>query len=472
MSTDHPAGFQQYICVVCGYIYDEANGDPDGGLPPGTRYEDIPDDWVCPDCGVSKADFVPLEDARQAPPPAAGAERAGRPLPADPAQIVIIGAGMAGWAAAEAIRRADPNRPVVLITADAGHHYPKPRLSSAAGEGLAPDEIILRKGTEHAARHGVELFPQTRALRIDRARQRIITPRGGVPYYQLVLAMGARQRKLPHPSSANVPIYTVNSLEDYRTVRSRVDGGEASILIIGGGLIGSEFANDLTVAGHQVTLVERADHLLSALLPAEAASELEARFAGSGVRVHTRTGVESLRNQPDGSLIATLKTGETWQGDLVISALGLQPNIDLASKAGLETNQGLVVNDQLRTSDERIFALGDCVEHRGAIRPYVRALRRQADVIGATLGGDAAAYDGNPDTIIIKTTLHPVAVYPPPNPGEWISAQNGRWDHYFEGRLTGFALTGPAVAEAKRAENALGNDSAGRQSGGISGGGS
>nr|WP_051373243.1 rubredoxin [Spiribacter curvatus] len=71
MTAHSASDYRQYICLVCGYIYDEANGDPDGGLPPGTRYEDIPDDWVCPDCGVSKADFVPIDDATQTPPPAA-----------------------------------------------------------------------------------------------------------------------------------------------------------------------------------------------------------------------------------------------------------------------------------------------------------------------------------------------------------------------------------------------------------------
>lgn len=455
MTANSASDYRQYICLVCGYIYDEANGDPDGGLPPGTRFEDIPDDWVCPDCGVSKTDFVPIDDATQAPPPAAASQRS-RTLPADPSQVVIIGGGMAGWAAAEAIRRADPNRAIVLITADAGHHYPKPRLSSAAGEGLAPDEIIMRQGPEQAAKHDVELLAHTRALSIDRGRRRVITARGGVPYHRLVIAMGAEQRRLPQPGDGNGTIHTVNSLEDYRVVRSKVDGGQSSILIIGGGLIGSEFANDLTVAGHRVTLVERAEHLLSALLPAAAARSLEARFTDKGIDVHTGRSVQSLNTQPTGDLTATLTTGETWRGDLVISALGLQPNTQLASQAGLETHQGLVVDDQMRTSDECILALGDCAEHRGVIRPYVRALRRQASVIGKTLSGDAAVYDGKPDTIIIKTTLYPVAVYPPSSHGEWVAAQNGRWNHYSGGRLTGFALMGRAVADAKRVEKELG----------------
>jgi len=454
MTDDNAASFRQYICLVCGYIYDEADGDPDGGLPPGTRYEDIPDDWVCPDCGVSKADFVPLEEATKTPAPAAVNHRS-RALPTDPSQVVIIGGGMAGWAAAEAIRREDPHRTVVLITADAGHHYPKPRLSSAAGEGLSPDEIILRKATEQAAKHGVALLSHTRALRIDRSRQRVITARGGVPYHRLVIAMGAEQRRLSLAGNGDEPIRTINSLEDYRALRSEIDGRKASILIVGGGLIGSEFANDLTVAGHQITLVERAEHLLSALLPAAAAHSLESGFTENGVIVYTRNSLQSLASSSDGQLKAILTNGETWEGDLVISALGLEPNTHLARQAGLEARQGLVVDDQMRTSDRYIFALGDCVEHRGVIRPYVRALRRQASVIGATLAGGTAGYDGTPDTIIIKTSLHPVAVYPVSLQGEWVAVQEGRWNHYIGDRLTGFALTGRAVAETKRVEKEL-----------------
>lgn len=446
--------YRQYICYVCGYIYDEANGDPDGGLPPGTRYEDIPDDWACPDCGVSKSDFVPLEDATQTSPPTAANHRS-RALPTDPTQVVIIGGGMAGWAAAEAIRRENPYQVVVIITADAGHHYPKPRLSSAAGEGLSPDQIILRKATKKAAKHGVILLPHTRALQIDRRRKRVITARGGVPYHHLVIAMGADQRRLHLSGSDGEPIHTINSLEDYRAVRSQIDGKKASLLIIGGGLIGSEFANDLTVAGHRVTLVEHADHLLPALLPAAAANSLERRFAENGIHVYTQNGVQSLTASSDGTFRATLTNGETWEGDLVISALGLQPNTHLAQLSGLETLQGLVVDDQMRTSDRCIFALGDCVEHRGVIRPYVRALRRQANVIATTLAGGTAEYDGSPDTIIIKTSLHPIAVYPASHQGQWVAAQDDRWNHYTGDRLTGFVLTGPACAETKHVEKEL-----------------
>jgi len=445
---------RQYICVVCGYIYDESLGDPDGGLPPGTRFEDIPDDWVCPDCGVSKADFVPLE-AAEAERPAALPEQTATAT--DLTQTVVVGAGMAGWAVAESLRRADPGRSIVVITADHGDYYPKPRLSTAAGEALKPDALILRTGTEQAAQLGVTLLKQTRVLRIDRERQRVITPRGGVPYAKLILACGARQRPLPITASKSSDPLPVNHLTDYRKLRSSIDGRATSILIVGGGLIGCEFANDLTVAGHRITLVEREAELLPGLIPSEPARALRSQLTTSGATIRTGCTIQAMQGNRDGGFQAQFDDGDTWQGDMIVTALGLIPNSELAADAGLATKRGIVVDRRLQTSDPSIHAVGDCVEFEGVLRPYVRALRRQADVIAAALSGDSSGdtYTGTPDTVNVKTTLYPIAVRQPLEAGEWQAIDVNQWIHQSGGRCTGFVLGGSAVAESKRAERWL-----------------
>ncbi|MEX0374430.1 FAD-dependent oxidoreductase [Spiribacter pallidus] len=455
MPSPNEHGPRQYICVVCGYIYDEREGDPEGGLPPGTRFEDIPDDWVCPDCGVSKADFVPLE-AAAADRPATTPEQTA--VVSDANQTVIVGAGMAGWAAAESLRQADPARSIVLITADSGDYYPKPRLSTAAGEALEPDALILKKGIEQAAQLGVSLLSQTRVLRIDRKRRRVITPRGGVPYAKLILACGARQRTLPDTGEADSQPLTVNHLADYRKLRSGIDGKTARVLIIGGGLIGCEFANDLTVAGHHVTMLERADYLLPGLIPAELAQTLRARLEASGATIQTGCSLVTLKGTRETGFLARFDNHSTWQGDMVVSALGLIPNRGLAADAGLATGRGITVDERLRTSDADIHALGDCAEFEGILRPYVRALRRQAEVIAAALSSDPSidTYTGSPDTVNIKTTLYPIAVRTPPHAGEWQPIDTHQWIHRSDGRCTGFALGGGAVAESKRAERWIG----------------
>ncbi|WP_372922220.1 rubredoxin, partial [Roseovarius sp.] len=134
--------FKRYVCLVCGYIYDEAQGDPEHGLPAGTRFEDIPDDWYCPDCQVTKADFVAMGDI-----PARGdSNTAPAPVVADMAgprdAVVIVGAGMAGWAVAEGIRAREPDRPIRMLATDNGDYYIKPQLSNGFAKGLDAQSMV------------------------------------------------------------------------------------------------------------------------------------------------------------------------------------------------------------------------------------------------------------------------------------------------------------------------------------------
>lgn len=460
MSTD-TLPFRRYLCVVCGLIYDEAEGDPDGGLPPGTRYEDIPDDWVCPDCGVSKADFV-LLDATQTPPPAAprpNAAAAAHGLPQSPEQIVILGGGMAGWAAAEALRERDPDCSIVLVTHCAADVYPKPQLSSAAARGKTPEALITHRGTEQAARQKISLVAHTRVLEIDRQRQRLITPRGGLPYAHLVLALGAHQPRPALTGNAAQSVQQINNLADYRQLRERIDPlHPARVLILGAGLIGCEFADDLSTAGHSVTLVDQAAQPLSRLLPPPLAARLADALHQHQVTLHTDSTLSELRhthNTPGESdtLQARLSNGHTVVADIVISALGLKANTQLARQAGLHIGTGIQVDDQLRTSDPAISALGDCVEHRGSLAPYVQPLRAQAKVIGAVLAGQLAHYPGHNSAIMIKTPCLPLAVYPPQTPGEWVAqGDNDTYIHYSGNDMTGFSLAGAAVSNVRNFE--------------------
>lgn len=117
MSDHDQRPWRQYICLACGLIYDEEQGDPDGGLPPGTRFEDIPDDWECPLCGVGKGDFELYEPPAAAPAPAAPAVAPSRD------SIVVVGAGLAGWSLVEALRALDQEVPITLVTACQGDIY-------------------------------------------------------------------------------------------------------------------------------------------------------------------------------------------------------------------------------------------------------------------------------------------------------------------------------------------------------------
>ncbi|RLK50954.1 rubredoxin-NAD+ reductase [Alkalispirillum mobile] len=455
--------FRRYLCRVCGYIYDEAEGDPDGGLPPGTRFEDIPDDWECPDCGVRKVDFDLLEESAEALEAAEAPAMRSVDLAAGQGadQVVIIGGGMAAWAVAEALRAQDEARPITLVTRCNGDVYYKPQLSAAAARGRTPDDLVQAAGEDKARELGVNLVARTRALAIDTDRRRVITPRGGVPYGDLVLATGARQPRPSLQGNAATEVLQVNDLAAYRRLRERVDAHDpARVLIMGAGLIGCEFAEDLSGAGHRITLVDIADRPLSRLLPAQVSGDLQAALSEKGVDLRLGRTVATVTRTGEGPYTVTLDDDTRLEVDVVVSALGLIPSTRLAEKAGLAVGHGIRVDERLRTSDPRIRALGDCSEHEGHLLPYVQPLKAQARVIGAALAGDEdAVYRAEPGTVRVKTPSLPLAVWSPWTAGEWsekTSEEAGRvMLHYSGAALTGFALSGRQVRQGPKLEKAI-----------------
>lgn len=459
--TEEP--YRRYVCRVCGYIYDEALGDPDGGLSPGTRFEDIPEDWECPDCGVSKSDFEPLKvhdesEARPVRSQVAGGHPA---FPAD--QVVIIGAGMAGWEAATEIRQRMPRKPVTLITQCTGDVYPKPQLSAAAAKGQTPEDLITSSGELRADELGVRLMSRTRVLGIDRDRKRVLTPRGGVPYEQLVLALGAHQPEPPISGTAVSDVLQVNDLASYKKLRGRIDARRpASVVILGGGLIGCEFAEDLTRGGHSVTVIDQAGGPINRLLPEALSGRLADSLKRNGIDLKMNCTVSSVdRSGHDANELSVIcSNGQQLTADAVVSALGLRPNTKLADDAGLSIGRGVHVDAELRTSDPSVFAIGDCAEHDGKLLPYVRPLREQAPVIAGQMAESGGRYDATAGTIVIKTPSMPLAIWPPEIEGVWhLSHEDDDgfvYEHRTGDRLTGFALAGRKTRDASSYEQRIG----------------
>lgn len=452
----------RWICDACGYIYDEAVGDPDSGLAPGTRYADIPEDWQCPWCGLRKADLRLLPDQPAAAAP--GRDRPARTASTQPRgavyrgsaeHVVIIGAGAAGWGAAEAIRQRQPERPILLVSACAADVYPKPMLSMALSKGKAPSDIVEETAGSRAERLGVELRTSTRVLKLDPARRRVVTSRGAIDYGDLVLALGAHQRALPVAGAAADTVLRVNDLSSYRKLRQRLDGGARTVTILGAGLIGCEFADDLSHAGYTVQVVDPAAHPLERLLPAALAGELAARLAHQGVQWHFGARLATLEPAEQGYYTATLASGERLHTDLVLSAAGLQANTELARKAGLAVDRGIQVDTHLTTSDAHIHAIGDCAEVDGQVFAYLEPIRRQAEALAAALAGCDEPFAAVPPLIRIKTPSLPLSVCPAPVPTEsaaWTRVASDDEGSHFELRdgedLQGFAMAGTRVAAA------------------------
>lgn len=404
------APYQTYLCDACGYLYNEADGDPDGDLPPGTRYADIPDDWACPLCGVTKADFRPYT------PPSLEALRAALPRSAPVAArggaagVVIVGAGRAGWQMAEALRALDAKRPITLVSQCAGDLYDKPLLSVSLARGLAPDTLAKESGPAAAARLNLRLLAHTQAVRICPDTRTLRTTRGVLRYDHLVLAHGA-QAALP-PALPAALCWRINHLDAYRRLRAALGNSTKDVAIVGAGLIGSELANDLALGGHRITLLDVQAAPL-ARWPAEQAGaplldawkDLAIRFVG---------GVQVARLEPvAGRYRLTTACGQRFAADQVIAAAGLQTPTRLARSAGLAWDQGIAVDAAtLRTSDDRIHALGDCIAVNGQPSRFIEPIARQARAIAAELCGTARApYAPRAAVVRVKTTSHPLTLH-------------------------------------------------------------
>lgn len=459
MTTEAP--YRQYLCVVCGYIYDEAEGDPDSGLAPGTRFEDIPDDWYCPLCGVTKADFEPLEEVRKRA--EGGPAPARRARPGQETGVVVVGAGVAGWSTVEALRRQDPDRPVTLVAACSGAVYPKPQLSTAVAQGRAPDDLIRAAAREHADRLGIRILPHTRVRGIDREAKRLRTAAGSVRYTHLVLATGARQRRLPLAGDAVDQVLHVNDLRSYRALRARVDGATSRVVILGGGLIGCELGEDLAAGGHQVTIVDPTERPLARLAPEAIGEGLATTLGQRGITFHGGDAAAGVHTAGDG-LTVTTHAGDQLEADVVLSAAGLVPAVELAREASLEVGHGIQVDTGMQSSDPAILAVGDGAEVNGHLYAYIDPIREQAEAAAATIAASPAPFCHRPPLIRVKTPSLPLALCPPEtDEGHWERVAGSGPELHLEfhdpdGRLAGFALSGDFTREAAALNQRLYHD--------------
>ncbi|WP_321528542.1 FAD-dependent oxidoreductase [Sedimenticola selenatireducens] len=365
--------------------------------------------------------------------------------------IVIIGTGMAGYNLAREIRKSDTEVALVLVTADGGNAYPKPALSNALIQGKQPQQIISADAATMAERLNAVIHTRTRVQSIDTANRQVITDQGNISYDRLVLATGARPIRLPFKGDAADEVLSVNDLEEYSLFREKIEQARR-VAIIGPGLIGCEFANDLIVSGRQVEVIGPDPYPISTLLPEAAGKALQDGLAAAGVRWHLGTVVEEI-NHNDAGYQLRLTDGNIVMADVILSAIGLKPDLDLAQSIALETNRGIVTDRTLQTSQPGIYALGDCVEVAGLNLPFVMPLMNAARALAKTLTGTPTPLSYPAMPVGIKTPAHPIVVSPPARgtEGDWEIEQDESGVRALfrssQGQLLGFTLTGNYVDE-------------------------
>ena len=365
--------------------------------------------------------------------------------------VVIVGSGLAGYTLARELRKLDKQTPLLVLSRDHAGFYSKPMLSNALAGKKTAATLVMKPAAKMAEELPATVRTHAVVTRVDTIGQTVLLADGeSIAYRDLVFALGADPIRLPLEGDGAADVLSVNDLDDYARFAERLEN-VATVAILGGGLIGCEFANDLLARGIVPTVIDPAPGALSRLLPPAAGGWLRERLETAGVRF--RFGVAATRIDRHASACAlSLTDGSRIEAGLVLSAIGLRPRTDLAREAGLAVNRGIVTDRLLATSAPRVHALGDCAEVEGHTLPYVMPIMQQARALAATLAGTPTAvlYPAMP--VIVKTPACPTVVCPPPMAvaGEWsvdatADALEARF-HAVDGTLLGFALMGGATS--------------------------
>jgi 3-phenylpropionate/trans-cinnamate dioxygenase ferredoxin reductase subunit len=271
--------------------------------------------------------------------------------------VVIVGGGQAGLEAAAGLRTQGYDGNVTLICEEPHAPYQRPPLSKEFLTGKQEIDRVFLRTLEFYEKQRIDLILGECAAEINAGAKLVHLAGGGtIPYAQLILAVGARNRALPVPGAENV-LY-LRSLEEAVTLKQRLAEARHGVAVIGGGFIGLEVAAAARAAGKPVTVIEAAPRLM-----ARAVSPMVSDFFLS---LHRAQGTEVLLNSAAvevGPSTVILAGGRRIAADLIVAGIGVIPNVELARAAGLEVNDGIMVDEYVRTTDPAIFAIGDCADH-------------------------------------------------------------------------------------------------------------
>ena len=314
---------------------------------------------------------------------------------------MIAGAGHAGFQLAASLRQHGFAERICLINDEPHLPYQRPPLSKAylKGEGR-PDSLMFRPDKFYRDQN-IELMAD-RAVSIDRAARRLLLASGAsLDYGHLVLAIGARNRLLDIPNANLKDVLYLRTLDESEALRQRITSGQR-VVVIGAGFIGLEFAATARAKGLEVDVAELGARVMARAVTAEISQFFQDRHTAAGMRIHL--GVQATSIESDGANVTgvSLSDGRHVPADLVVVGGGVLPNIELAAQAGLSVAAGIIVNEQLLTSDPDISAVGDCalfasLRFGGSLRlESVQNASDHARCVAARLTGDAKTYDGLP----------------------------------------------------------------------------
>ena len=318
--------------------------------------------------------------------------------------LVIIGNGMAPGRMLEYLFELAPDRySVTIFNAEPRVNYNRLMLSPVLSGEKCYEDIITHDDNWYRE-HDVTLHRSAPITSIDREAKRVTSANGITAHYnKLVIATGSSPFVLPLPGKDLDGVLTYRDLDDVENmIQAARAGGHA--VVIGGGLLGLEAAAGLKAQGMGVTVVHLMDTLMERQLDASAGHLLEQAFADRGVEVLTGAQTEAILGEQGRVSGVQLKDGRQIDASMVVMAVGIRPSAQLAEQCGLQVKRGIVVDDTMHTDDADIFALGECVEHRGECYGLVAPLYDMAKVIAEQLTDGSGQYTGSETATKLKVT--------------------------------------------------------------------
>ncbi len=304
-------------------------------------------------------------------------------------RLVVIGAAMASGRMLETLFEGGFQGQVTLFNGEPRGNYNRLMLSPVLSGEKSYEQIITHDDAWYAAR-GVECRFGAHVTKIDRARKVVVSKHGETPYDALVIATGSAPFIIPVVGKDLPGVCTYRDLEDTNAMIAASRPG-AKAVVIGGGLLGLEAAAGMAARGAEVTVIHLMGHLMERQLDPSAGYLLQKDLERRGIRIHCKGATKAILGT-DRVEAVLLEDGTVYEADLVCMAVGIRPETRIATDAHLEIGRGVVVNDQMQTSDRAIYALGECVEHDKQLFGLVAPLYDQAKVLAATLMGAEAAF--------------------------------------------------------------------------------
>ncbi|MCG2822991.1 MAG: FAD-dependent oxidoreductase [Desulfobulbaceae bacterium] len=314
---------------------------------------------------------------------------------------LIIGNGVAGTTAAEAIRKQDPAGSVTILSEEDIPFYYRIRLNEFIAGEVSEDKLIAKKKAWYQEQR-IELRLNTRIARLEAAAKQLTTGSGEkLSFDRLLLATGSHSFLPPIEGIDRQGVFALRHIKDARAILAQA-GKSEEVILIGGGLLGLEAGNALRRLGKQVTVVEFFPRLLPRQLDSKGAKRLQKLMEKMGFAFRLSAMTKTITHSTGKVDGIVLEGGDTLPGQMVIVSAGVRANLELAQSGGLACDKGVTVNDRLETSANGIYAAGDVAEHRGVVSGIWPAAMQQGRVAGANMAGGEAAYQGATMSNILK----------------------------------------------------------------------